>query len=126
MLFDRDVVAFYGDPAMRVTFDDAKIPADVAMTFEKRDGLYSLTAINGKSMQGARSGSPTCYWLPERILHPVVVSGAEVEPLLTDDFIMLMKPDYTPGATNAVSFKSGSVEASGKECRSASNRTLAI
>ena len=97
MLFDRDVVAFYGDPALRVTFDPKKLPANVDIQVRERAGSVTITVTNGEIKEGVRTNLPVCLWLPHRIEKPQLVSGREYDPLVTANFVMLFKPDYTSG-----------------------------
>jgi hypothetical protein len=104
MLFDRDVVAFYGDPALRVTLDPTKMPAGVMMSLVKERGRYILSVAMAETRGSVRPDSPLCLWLPERLDDIQILAGKEYEPLVTDDFIMVTKPDYEPGRTWKVVF----------------------
>ncbi len=104
MLFDRDVVAFYGDPAHRAVLDVSKVPAGMMVSLVKERGRYILTVNVAEAKGTARADCPLCLWLPERLSDVQVLSGKEYRPLVTDDFIMVMKPDYEPGRTWKVVF----------------------
>jgi len=104
MLFDRDVVAFYGDPALRVLLDASKVPAGAAVSLVKERGRYVLSVTTSGAKGSARADCPLCLWLPERLSDIHVLAGREFEPLVTNDFIMIMKPDYEPSRTWRVVF----------------------
>lgn len=104
MLFDRDVVAFYGDPALRVLLDASKVPAGVVASLVKERGRHILTVRIAETKGSARKDCPLCLWQPARLSDIQILSGREYQPLVTDDFIMVMKPDYTPGSTWRVIF----------------------
>jgi len=97
--FDRDVVAFYGDPAwearmaqmpnaweQKLTEDNAKFtfvitPKRGAKTFEPIN-------ING-SQRGYR---PIVAYLPHRIKDARIIKGADLKPTITDNFILIPNP----------------------------------
>jgi hypothetical protein len=97
MLFDRDVVAFYGDPALRVTFDPKRIACHVDVQAVQTGNTVTITVKNGDIKEGVRTNFPICLWLPNRLKKPEVVTGKEFDPVVTHNFVMLFKPDYTSG-----------------------------
>jgi zinc protease len=85
LLYDRDIVAFYGDPAW-----DARMPrSDPAWTehFTTADGkvTFTLTATR----DGKWPGRPVCAWLPQRLPGAKVIAGQQHKPLVTDNFLLL-------------------------------------
>jgi zinc protease len=101
LLYDRDVVAFYGDPAWEVRMAPAKaaweqslVEKDGQYTFEVRplDGKESFQPINENGSQ--RGGRPIVQFLPHRIDATSVklVEGAELKPLVTGNFLLLPLP----------------------------------
>ncbi len=99
LLFDRDVLAFYGDPAwvakmapgplaweqkLEVDGDEYRfeiVPKRGAKTFEPIN-------INGSQ----RGGRPIVQWLPHRVADVKIAEGAELKPLVADNFILVPNP----------------------------------
>ena len=105
MLWDRDVVAFYGDPALRVTVDPGKQPSGVKMDLSQKDNVYILNINIGKKTNGVAKDQPLALLFPKRIAGKIaVVSGQEYEPVITSRFIMLSKPKYAAESSYKVEF----------------------
>lgn len=102
LLWDRDTVALYGDPAW-----DARL-ASKTETLETQitaaAGVYTLTI---KALADTTPGPPFALLLPHRLRHPAVQSGSEFDPLITSNFIMLFKlpAKLEAGKTYTVTFK---------------------
>lgn len=108
LLFDRDNVACYGDPAWEARMAPGKLnweqtlaAADGTFTFTVKPlaGADTFKPVNQNGSQ--RGGRPIVQFLPQRI-DPATVkitSGAELKPVITDDFILVPVPsgDTTPG-----------------------------
>ena len=97
--FDRDVVAFYGDPAWVARFDAG--PCSYAQTLTQRGGVYTLTitpqrgadSFHPVNTNGAQRGwRPIVQFLPQRITNAKILSGDQWKPLLTDDFLLIPNP----------------------------------
>ena len=85
LLWDRDTLAFYGDPAW-----DARL-APQALAFDQ-----TLTTADGKlvvelqAKQDVTLGRPPLLWWPQRLVKGgEVVAGEELRPVVTDDFVLL-------------------------------------
>ena len=99
LLFDRDVLAFYGDPAWVARM--APGPLAWEQSLQERDGVYTLEIkpnreertfqpINTNGSQ--RGGRPIVQLLPHRIKDARVTEGEELRPLITDNFILVPNP----------------------------------
>lgn len=99
LVFDRDVVAFYGDPAWQARMADQ--PKAFEQTLTEQNGVFTFTIkpnraeksfqpINTNGSQ--RSGRPFLAYLPHRIRSPKVSVGADLNPVITDDFILVPSP----------------------------------
>jgi zinc protease len=99
LAFDRDVVAFYGDPAWEARM--AERPKAFDLTFQAKDGKFTLEIkprrgadsfkpINTNGSQ--RGGRPFVAFLPHRVRDVKLLEGADLQPLLTDDFILVPNP----------------------------------
>ena len=111
LLFDRDAVVFYGDPAW-----DARLAAgDCAYTqqLQGEDGKYTFLIkprwgerafapvnINGSQ----RGGRPVVAYFPQRLKDIRIVEGGKLNPVITDDFILVPNPgkDYRAGDLKVV------------------------
>ncbi|MEZ5940014.1 MAG: hypothetical protein R3C18_01395 [Planctomycetaceae bacterium] len=115
--YDRDVVAFYGDPAW-----DARMAPGLQrfeQTLTESDGVYTLSI---KPLQGAssfdtvsnngsqRGGRPFVQFLNHRIGAATVVEGGDLNPVITDDFILVPRPEKCdPSRTYKVVFRASSL-----------------
>lgn len=99
LVFDRDVVAFYGDPAWQARMADQPlaytqtlVPAEGGFVFEiaPRRGADSFAPVNTNGSQ--RGGRPFVAYLPQRVTGVRVLEGADLNPLVTDDFILVPNP----------------------------------
>jgi hypothetical protein len=97
--FDRDVLAFYGDPAWEArmadlpkAWDQSLVETDGTWTFEikpnRGEATFKPIDTNG-SQRGAR---PIVAFFPRRLKNIDVVSGADLNPVITDDFILIPNP----------------------------------
>ena len=99
LAFDRDVVAFYGDPAWEARMAPGKLSfgqdlAEAAGTFTLTiaplDGAASFRPVNTNGSQ--RGGRPIVQFLPRRIGPAEIVEGAEWNPVVADDFVLVPLP----------------------------------
>jgi hypothetical protein len=97
--YDRDTVAFYGDPAWEARMAPGPLWYDQTLT--ETNGTYTLTitpkhdrtsfdAVNKNGSQ--RGGRPFVAYLPQRLKDAKVVSGQDLAPVITDDFILVPRP----------------------------------
>jgi hypothetical protein len=105
LLFDRDMMAFYGDPAWSATM--APRPLPFSQTLSQTDGIISLEIIpleGDKSYEAIdtngsqRGGRPFVAFLPRRIDPAAWESTNDDAALLGDDFVLLPRP---PAGTKA-------------------------
>jgi len=84
LLWDRDTVAFYGDPA----YDARLAPRELPVTTELTDsgGTWTLTV---RAKQACKLKKPLAMLLPKRIGPAKITEGKDLEPVITDNFIML-------------------------------------
>ena len=97
--FDRDVVAFYGDPAWEARMapgplafgqDLAEREGTFTLVVTPLDGAASFTPVNGNGSQ--RGGRPIVQFLPLRIGPAELLEGAEWKPVIADDFVLVPLP----------------------------------
>lgn len=103
MLWDRDVVAFYGDPAFRVLLDGRKQPPGVAFQLRSDKGNHALDVDIAPDCKV--KGGLIALYFPRRIPGTIrVTAGEEYKPLITENFIILFAADFTPGKKYSVAF----------------------
>jgi len=111
--FDRDVLAFYGDPAWAVRMADG--PRAFEQELNVDDGIYtfkicgnrgedSFKPINANGSQ--RGWRPIVEFLPFRLKDIEIVDDGGLDPVITDDFILIPNPrEYDPGRRYEIRFK---------------------
>jgi zinc protease len=113
LAFDRDVVAFYGDPAWQATMVDRPRAFEQKLSRQGRQHVFEITPNRGadsfkpiNTNGSQRGGRPFVAFLPHRIRDAKVVEGAELRPLITDDFILVPNPrQCEPGRKYRVVFE---------------------
>jgi zinc protease len=105
--YDRDVVALYGDPAWRNALaeqesgwaqtlksektEDGRTLWTFTVEPKKGDKSFELIDPNG-SERGAR---PFFQFFPTRVADPQIVSGAEFNPVVVDNFVLVPQTEKT-------------------------------
>ena len=119
LLFDRDVVALYGDPA----WQNGLVPQDSGwkqtlssepsdngetkwtLTIEPLKGQASYKLVDGNGSE--RSGRPFVQLLPRRVSDVKILTGEEYNPVITDNFILIpATQSVCDGSTFSVTFSS--------------------
>lgn len=116
LTFDRDVVAFYGDPKWSARM--AERPKYYNQTLTIQNGVYTLTiqpnrgkdSFKPVNKNGSQRGwRPIVQFIPHRIKDVKILSGQELNPTVTDDFILIPNPrECDPDRKYTVSFKANS------------------
>ena len=99
LLHDRDVLAYYGDPALIARMDNRPCAYDQKLT---KDGdVYTLTVTGNRGEKtftpvntngSQRGGRPVIVFLSERIDGADVLVGKKHHPIIADDFILVPNP----------------------------------
>jgi zinc protease len=96
---DRDVVAFYGDPAWEARMAKQKCAWDQTLV-EKR-GTWTFTIKPNRGEQTFepinRNGSergyrPIVQFFPRRLTGVEIIEGSQFKPVITDNFILVPNP----------------------------------
>jgi zinc protease len=113
LVFDRDVLAFYGDPAWPARMAPGKLAWE--QTLSERDGVYTFDLkpnLGDKTFQpvnlngSQRGGRPIVQFLPHRVKEIKLLAGADLQPLITDDFLLIPNPHtYDPARQYRVVFR---------------------
>lgn len=99
LLWDRDTVAFYGDPGWQARMAPMATAYNQKLTIE--DDTYTLTitprrgsdSFKPVNTNGAQRGwRPIVELLDHRIENVKIIDGADLKPLVTDDFILIPNP----------------------------------
>ena len=99
LLFDRDALAFYGDPAWDARL--AEGPRAFEQKLTEKDSVYTFTvqpnrgeaSFNPVNTNGSQRGwRPIIQHFPQRLEKFEIWEGADLNPVLTDDFILVPNP----------------------------------
>lgn len=111
--YDRDVLAFYGDPAWEAKMASGPLNWDQRLgrdgntyTFEiiPRYGEKTFEPVNTNGSQ--RGGRPIVEFLSHRVKDVKIVEGADLNPVIADDFILVPLPStYDPQKRYKVVFQ---------------------
>jgi zinc protease len=97
--FDRDVVAFYGDPAWEARMDQAPNAWDQKLTESKGTFTFTIKPNRGTAtfepinINGSQRGyRPIVAYLPHRIKDVKIIKGGDLRPAITDNFLLIPNP----------------------------------
>lgn len=115
LLYDRDVVALYGDPAWQnalanqdsgwkqtLTSEKQGDQTIWTLTIEPLKGEASFALLDGNGSE--RSNRPIIQLLPQRIAAVELIEGQEYKPVITDDFVLIPLPTSVPEHAFSVKF----------------------
>ena len=96
LTFDRDVVAFYGDPAWEARMSEAPLPWEQGLEIkpakETSKKSLVLTVRFNRIEQPLEGERPIVQWLPFRIKDATLLEGAEFHPVIADNFLLIPFP----------------------------------
>ncbi|WP_442509616.1 hypothetical protein SH528x_001199 [Novipirellula sp. SH528] len=112
LLWDRDVVAFYGDPAWQARMAEQPKAYDQKLTIDGDRYTLVITPNRGEdsfkpiNTNGAQRGwRPILELLPHRIGQIQLIDGDALNPVITDDFILVPNPrDCDPSRDYRIEF----------------------
>lgn len=117
LLYDRDTLAFYGDPAWEARLSPATLAWDQSLA--ERDGTWTLElkprlgerSFSPRDTNGSQRGRrPFIHFLPRRIGQAEVLEGADLQPVIADNFILVPNPGKCdPARTYRVAFKAANL-----------------
>ena len=99
LAFDRDVVAFYGDPAWSAHMAPGRLAYGQRLSF--KDGVYTFEIepkLGGKSFDtvnsngSQRGGRPFVGFLDHRVENVKLLEGQDLSPVIADDFVLVPRP----------------------------------
>ena len=96
---DRDVVAFYGDPAWEARMAKAPTAWDQTLTHKGNVWTFEIKPNRAEktfepiNTNGSQRGyRPIVQFLPCRLKNAEVIEGADLKPVITDNFILIPNP----------------------------------
>ena len=116
--FDRDVLAFYGDPAWDVRLRELPAERDFTVSERHEKGQCILTvttsaAFDAERMAGGRFKEehvgrlPFSYFFPERLPNPRLAAGQAWNAAVDDNFLLIYDPGFEPGRTYTIRLDTG-------------------
>ena len=113
LLFDRDVLAFYGDPGWSARMADQpkafvqslrRVGQLHILEIKPNWGNRSFEAVNRNGSQ--RGGRPFVGFLPQPVRDTKLLEGGDLNPVMGDDFILVPNPGACdPAKTYRVVFQ---------------------
>jgi len=101
LLYDRDVVAFYGDPKWEARMGAHDLPWKQTLT--ESSGVFTFELSAEKT---TKAGRPPAAILPRHVGKVEIVEGKELEPVVGANFVMVPKlTEFEAGKTYRVIFK---------------------
>lgn len=120
MLWDRDTVALYGDPAWQARL--ARAPHAWSQNLSVKGRAHTLTLRANRD--GKWPGAPVSAFLPHRVRNVKVRKGAELKPVITDNFILVpLKGTFRKGGEVKVVFEADRIVKSSAEVDAEVGRT---
>jgi hypothetical protein len=105
LLYDRDTVAFYGDPAWEARMAKAGTAWDQTLTeqtgtwtFDIKPNLGEKTFEPVNKNGSQRGGRPIVQFFPKRLKGVKLLEGGDLKPLITENFILVPNPKVCDAA----------------------------
>jgi zinc protease len=99
LLYDRDAVAFYGDPAWSARMAKMSCCWEQVLREEEGRFIFEIKPLRGEATfkpintNGSQRGwRPIVEIFPWRLQKIEILQGKELEPLITDNFILVPNP----------------------------------
>lgn len=116
--FDRDVLAFYGDPAWEVRLRKLPDEQDYTVTMQTDAKGCTLTIVTAPNFSAVRMAGdhfkeehvkdlPFSYFFPERLDRPRLAGGEPWEAALDENFLLIYHPGFEPGKSYTIRIETG-------------------
>jgi zinc protease len=103
LLWDIDTVAFFGDPAWNATLaNPKKIPGFLALGIVSRGDEHRLSVTVRDAARAAANTAPVGVIFSRRLRDVEILEGKEYEPVVADNFILLLKPRPQKGESELI------------------------
>ena len=120
MLWDRDTVALYGDPAWQARLAPAEHAWSQTLAVKGRCYTLALRA----NRDGAWPAGPVSAFLPHRVRNVTLRQGAPLKPVITDNFILVpLAGKFKKGGEVNVVFEADRIVTSSAEVDAEVGRT---
>ena len=111
--YDRDVVAYYGDPAWEARLQELKNEQDVKVSMKVKGNKCVITIKTSKNFSAERmaggnlpnenlQAQPFTYLLKDRIKNPRLAQGQTWKAAVDENFLFLYDTDFKPSSTYKV------------------------
>ena len=118
LLFDRDQVAFYGDPAWSAKMAPARLAWEQKLTVTGGVYTFDITPKRGEktfepvNTNGSqRGGRPIVELLPHRVRDVKILAGGDLRPVVADNFLLVPNPrTCDPKRTYRVVFRAARID----------------
>lgn len=112
LLWDIDTVAFYGDPAWRASFEPLRISSFLSAGVQHLGGKsFQLQVTINDTAAALQNNTPLGLIFTTRLSNPRILSGHQYQPILADNFILLLNPRPQPGESKiTVEFEGEPIE----------------
>lgn len=108
--YDRDVLAYYGDPKWNVRLQEIPEENDFVVTSKMKGKRYVVTIVTKenfslKRMKGDNFKEehvldiPFSYFFPKRLKNPRLAEGQNWKVAVDENFILVYEPDFKPNMT---------------------------
>lgn len=96
LLYDRDFLAFYGDPAWEARMAEQDLAWKQTLT--EKDGVWTFTIKPNRGERtfqtvdtngSQRGGRPIIQFLPKRLKDIQLLEGGDLRPVITDTFVLV-------------------------------------
>lgn len=115
-IYDRDVIAYYGDPKWNVRLQSNPEITGFSVKYEEERDTYTLVIntnqyftnekAKGAGFKEQHVGDlPLGFYLPKRLSSPSLASGQEWDAVVNEDFVLLYNTDLEPNSTYRVVLK---------------------
>lgn len=116
LIFDRDVVTLYGDPAWKNSLAIQDSGWKQTLTSENQDGntinwTLTIEPLKGKlsfelidNNGSERSQRPIIQLLPHRVSNVHIVKGQEFSPVITDNFVLIPLTNLNTNSKSVIKF----------------------
>lgn len=111
-VYDRDVVALYGDPAWDVRLNETtppgytvgfKIKGKKCIVTIKTDGNFRDSQMNGKGIKEEHVDDiPFAYFFPKRLRNPRLADGQDWNTALAEDFLLVYDSGFEKNKTYTI------------------------
>lgn len=108
LLWDRDTVAFYGDPAWSATVAKVRELA-WQQTLTEQNGVFTLELTS--QSDGGWGSRPAIQFLPRRVRDVEILEGSSLKPVIADNFVLIpMSGAFKKGTTLKLVFKAAAAQ----------------